>query len=79
MDQDEIEALLKNVDARTERIEQILPTHATKDDVREEGQRTRQQFNAVAERIEESVKLIAGGHVELDKRVTRLEKKTAAR
>ena len=34
MDQIEIEALVKNIDGRTKRIEQILPTLATKDDLK---------------------------------------------
>lgn len=106
MDSNDLEARVKNIDDRTARIEQILPTLATKDDlkafatkdylkafatkddlkvfptrdemttaIRDEGERTRQHFNAVAERIEESVRLIAEGHVELDKRLTRVEKR----
>jgi len=107
MDAHDLETRVKNIDERTKRIEQILPTlatkedlkafptkedpkgfatkddlqafatkddlhafatkddlhaFATKDDVREEGTRTRQHFNAVAERIEASVKVIAEGH-----------------
>ena len=98
MGADNLEARVKNIDDRTKRIEQILPTlatkddlkgfptkddpkgfatrddlkgfptkddpkgFATKDDVREEGERTRRHFNAVAERIEASVKGIAEGH-----------------
>jgi hypothetical protein len=133
MNQDEMEARIRNIDERTQRIEQILPTLATKDDlshfpskddpmgfatkddltafatkddltvfatkddlkafatkddlkafptreevetaIKQEGERTRQHFNAVAERIEDSVRLIAEGHVELDKRLTRVEKR----
>jgi hypothetical protein len=93
MNSNDIEARVKNIDERTQRIEQILPTLATKDDlrgfpsrddpkgfatkddlkafptreevqtaIRQEGERTRQHFNAVAERIEASVKVIAEGH-----------------
>ena len=102
MDQNEIETRIKNIDERTTRIEQILPTFATKADlaafatkadltafatkadltafatkddlkefptrdemaaaIREEGELTRAHFNGVAERIEESVKVIAEGH-----------------
>ena len=35
MDQQEMEARIKNIDERTERIEQILPTLATKDELHE--------------------------------------------
>jgi hypothetical protein len=80
MNADDLASRVKNIDDRTKRLEQILPTlatkddlksfatkddlksFATKDDVREEGARTRQHFNAVAERIEASVKVIAEGH-----------------
>ena len=86
MDQDQMETLIKSIDdrttsidARTTRIEQIMPTLATRDEmntvVHAEGERTRQHFSAVAERIEDSVRLIAEGHVELDKRLTRVEKR----
>jgi hypothetical protein len=34
MNQAEIETLIKNIDARTKRIEQLLPSFATKDDVK---------------------------------------------
>ena len=62
MTMEQLEERVKNIDERTKSIEQILPTLATKDDVREEGERTRQHFNAVAERVEASVKGIAEGH-----------------
>src|SRR5262245_30046721 len=114
MDSDALKARIKNIDERTTRIEQILPTLATKHDlkafaakdafatkddlkafatkddlkafatkddlrayptreevraiVREDGELTRKQFNAVAERIEERVKVIAEGHDALLKR-----------
>jgi hypothetical protein len=84
MEQNDMETLIRNIDARTKRIEQILPKFVTKEDakafaakedlksyptreemravIREEGEITRQHFNAVAERIEQSVKVIAEGH-----------------
>ena len=73
MDQSQLEGLVKDINARTTRIEQKLPELATKSDVRkqvkEEGERTRQNFNAVAERIEASVAVIA----EHERRITKLE------
>ena len=38
---------------------------ATKVEVREEGERTRQHFNAVAERLEDKIQLIAEGQTVL--------------
>jgi len=63
MDQDEMETLIKSIDARTTRIEerttrieQILPTLATRQEVHDEAELTRAHFNAVAERIEDGVR-----------------------
>ena len=114
MDVMELENLVRNIDLRLSRIEQILPTLATKDDLKgfptqddpkgfatkddlkrfatkddlknfatkddlkafatkqellEESRKTRQQFNAVAERIESYVRLVAEGHVGLEQRL----------
>ena len=74
MNSDDLKTRVNNINDRTTRMEQILPTLATKEDLRQEGELTRAHFDAVAERIEESVKLIAEGHVGLDQRVTRLER-----
>ena len=46
MDQPEMETLIKNIDARTTRIEQILPTLATKEDLR--GFATKEDLQACA-------------------------------
>ena len=74
MDLHEIESRIKSIDERTTRIEQILPTLATKEDVkacptreemwtaiREEGTITRAHFDVVAEGLRESIKGIAEG------------------
>lgn len=81
MDLVELEQVVRNVDARVARIEHILPTLATKEDlkafatreemraaIREEGERTRSSFNAVAERLETKIQLIAEGQVGLQER-----------
>ena len=101
----ELEQVVRNVDTRMARIEQILPTLATKEDlkayatkedlrayatkedlkafatreemyaaIREEGARTRSSFNAVAERLETSIQLIAEGQVGLQERFEDLQK-----
>lgn len=68
-----LEETVRNIDLRLERVEQVLPTLATKDEVREEGERTRRHvdeesertrlhFNVVAESIKDEVKLIAEGY-----------------
>lgn len=88
----ELEQVVRNVNDRVERIEQILPTLATKEDLkayatkddlrraveplatrdelREEGERTRGHFDAVAERLEGHIQLIAEGQVALQEQLT---------
>jgi exonuclease VII small subunit len=73
MDVMELEAIVKNIDRRLSRVEQILPSLATKDDLREESERTRQHFNAVAERLESHIRLIAEGHVALQERIEEID------
>jgi len=81
MDQLDIEELLKDLNTRTGRIEQKLPTLATTTDVREEAERmrqhvdkeaerTRQHFDVVAEGMKDSLKVIADGHKALSDRIT---------
>jgi hypothetical protein len=112
MDQHEIETRIKNIDERTTRIEQILPTLATKDDlkgfptkddlkgfptkddakgfatkedlkayptrdemtaaIREEGTLTRAHFDAVAEDLKDSIKVVAEGHKSLGTKIDKL-------
>ena len=60
MEQHEIEAHIKNIANRTERIEQILPKLATKKDLQEEGERTRRHFDVVAEEIKVSLEKYRG-------------------
>jgi uncharacterized protein (DUF3084 family) len=63
-----IEERTAGVEERTIRIEQTFLTKedakvfATKDDVREEGERTRRHFDIVADRMKEDIALIAEGH-----------------
>ncbi len=54
-----------------------LTRYATLDDIRAEGDLTRQHFNAVAERIEERVRLIAEGHDALVTRADALDATSA--
>jgi len=83
MDQLQIEGLLKDLNTRTTRIEQKLPTLATTTDVREEAERTRQHvdkeaertrqhFDVVAEDMKDSIKVIADGHKALGDRIANL-------
>lgn len=98
MTESRVEAALHKLDERVERIEQILPTlatrddlkgfptqndpkgfatkddlktFATRDDVREEGERTRRHFDAVAEEFLSQVKLVSEGTAFLSERVDR--------
>jgi hypothetical protein len=98
MDVEPIEAVVRNINIRLEKVEQILPALATKveldaaiaplatkaelaaaiaplatkaelrAEVREEGVRTRQHFDAVAERLEGQIRLVAEGVVALQQR-----------
>ena len=103
MDFRTMEEAVENLNRRVDRIEQILPTLATKDDlqkaiaplatkeelrraiaplatkeeVRAEGERTRAHFDAVAERLEEQIRLLAEGLLSLEQRLTRLEARYA--
>ena len=90
MDGRTMEEVVENLNRRVDRIEQILPTLATKDDlqraiaplatkdeVRAEGERTRAHFDAVAERLEHQIRLIAEGLLSLEQRMTRLEARFA--
>ena len=104
MEQAELERVVKNLTDRVVRIEQILPTLATKYDLAaavrplatraemheaikaaveplatraemytatsEEGERTRHHFDAVAERLETHIRLIAEGHIALQEQMT---------
>ena len=68
MEQEEVESLLRSFDRRMNRVEQILPTLATKEEVQEvrnevrnEGKRTRRHFDVVAESLRQDIRFIAEG------------------
>ena len=96
MSSGEIDGLLRNLDQRVERIEQILPALATREELRAEVAplatrdemraairgaiseavaplATRAHMDLLFENLRDDIKLIANGHVDLDRRVTRLE------
>ena len=105
MDGRTMEEVLENLNRRVDRIEQILPTLATKDDlqkaiaplatkeelrnavaglatkeeVRAEGGRTRAHFDAVAERLEEQIRLLAEGLLSLTRQFEEFKAETNAR
>ena len=118
MDRRTMEEVLENLNRRVDRIEQILPTLATKDDlqtaiaplatkeelrnavaglatkeelrnavaglatkeeVRAEGERTRAHFDAVAERLEEQIRLLAEGLLSLTRQFEEFKAETNAR
>ena len=96
MKRESVEDVLKNLDRRVGRIEQILPTLATKDEIRNlatrdelarfatkedmlaEGARTRAHFDAVAERLESQIRLLAEGLAALDQRFEEFRAETRA-
>jgi uncharacterized protein YicC (UPF0701 family) len=78
----ETRALLRNVDERLQRVEQILPTSvtkeelraevakpATKEELREESERTRRHMSVLFESLRDDVRIVAKGQVALAKRV----------
>ena len=92
MDRRTMERVLDDVERRVGRIEQILPTLATKDDlrkaiaplatkeeVRAEGERTRAHFDAVAERLEEQMRLLAEALLSLTRQFDEFKAETNAR
>jgi len=82
MDQLQIEGLLKDLNTRTTRIEQKLPTLATTTDVREEAERTRQHVDKEAERTRQhfdvgrDIRSVLDNH---ERRITTLEANTPKR
>ena len=118
MDGRTMEEVLENLNRRVDRIAQILPTLATKDDlqkaiaplatreelrkaiaplatreelrnavsglatkeeVKAEGERTRAHFDAVAERLEEQIRLLAEGLLSLTRQFDEFKAETNAR
>jgi hypothetical protein len=72
MNEQPLDEVVRNIDLRLERVEQFLPTLATKDELREavadlatkaelreEGERTRRHFDIVAEEMKGQTRLIA--------------------
>ena len=87
MNREAMEDLLRSLDQRVGRIEQILPTLATKDelarfatkeDMLAEGARTRAHFDAVAERLESQIRMLAEGLMSLDRRFEDFRSETRA-
>jgi hypothetical protein len=64
----ELERVVQNIDRRLSKVEQILPTLATKEDLRALRSEMRTHFSAVAGRLESYVRVVAEGHTTLQKR-----------
>lgn len=87
MNREPMEDVLKSLDRRVGRIEQILPTlatkdelarYATKEDMLAEGERTRAHFDSVAERLESQIRVIAEGLMSLNRRFEDFRTETRA-
>ena len=65
--------------ATKEELRQAVAGLATKEEVRAEGERTRAHFNAVAERLEEQIRLIAEGLLSLTRQFEEFKAETNAR
>ena len=59
MDDTVIAGHLENLDRRLARVEQILPTLATKEELREEGERLRRHIDIVDEALRTDIQLVA--------------------
>lgn len=73
MDTKEMETLLRNIDARTRRMEQILPTLATKAELREQGDRIILRTEVLIESFRDDIRLIAENQTMLHQRIDKLE------
>ena len=105
MHRESTDDVLRSLDQRVGRIEQVLPTLATKDEIRNlatrdeirnlatrdelarfatkedmlaEGVRTRAHFDAVAERLESQIRVLAEGLMSLDRRFEDFRSETRA-
>ena len=65
---DDLKALATKDDLKAYATKEDLRAYATRDDLKAEGEVTRQHFNAVAERLESQIQLIAEGQVGLQER-----------
>lgn len=89
MDIKEMETLIRNIDARTRRMEQILPTLATKTELgqlndgmqtlatkaelREQGDRIILRTEVLIENLRADIRLIAENQIMLHQRIDKLE------
>ena len=73
MDQDEMERGFRNVEHRVDRVDQILPTLATKDDLQAAiagaEHRMRKHFDVGFESLRDDIRLIADGLAMLTQKV----------
>jgi hypothetical protein len=87
MPQLELEQVVRNIDRRLERVEQILPTLATRDElqaaiaplatreeVRTEARETRRHFDIIAESLRDDIRIIAEGQVALSAKFDRFRR-----
>ncbi len=65
--------------ATKEELREAVAGLATKEEVRAEGERTRAHFNAVAERLEEQIRLIAEGLLALTRQFEEFKAETNAK
>jgi hypothetical protein len=88
MEMPEIEQVVRNIDRRLERVEQILPTLATREElqaaiaplatreeVRAEARETRRHFDVVAESLHDDIRLAAEGLVALGAKFDRFRRR----
>ncbi len=83
MDNERTTAVLENIDWRLANVEQILPTLPTRDEMRatvqEEGERSRRYMQVLTEGLRDDIRLLAEGHLALDRRDAAQHAETTAR
>lgn len=79
---EDVKAQFKNLDDRLARVEQFLPTVATKDDLKafptrdemhESAATTRAHFDVIAESLRDEIRMALEGHVATTSRIETLE------
>lgn len=56
-----LDQVVRNIDRRLDRVEQILPTLATREELREEFERSRRHSDVLFESLKDDIRLVAEG------------------
>ena len=73
-----LERVVRNIDRRLERVEQILPTLPTREELREEFERSRRHTQILFESLKDEIRLVAEGLAPTQAEVTQVIRPTLA-